>query len=75
MKTRLIVKNLPTAADEKRLRTHFGREGDITDIRVLRKKCVFHLCYCICILIGMGALLRNGSELCAGMAPRAALRS
>lgn len=38
MSTRLIVKNLPPSADEKRLRTHFGSEGDITDVKVLRNK-------------------------------------
>lgn len=39
MSTRLIVKNVPAAADEKRLRAHFGDQGDITDVKVQRKKC------------------------------------
>eukprot|EP00892_Ulva_mutabilis_P010172 jgi/Ulvmu1/7527/UM037_0071.1 len=38
MSTRLIVKNVPAAADEKRLRAHFGSQGDITDVKVMRKK-------------------------------------
>jgi hypothetical protein len=38
MSTRLIVKNLPKHADEARLKEHFQSHGDITDVKVLRKR-------------------------------------
>lgn len=36
--SRICVKQLPKYVDEKRLREHFQAKGDITDVKVLRKK-------------------------------------
>jgi hypothetical protein len=43
MSSRLIVKNLPPAADEKRVREHFRDQASsgVTDVRVLRTKYSF----------------------------------
>jgi RNA recognition motif-containing protein len=39
MNTRLFVNNIPRYVDNDRLREHFGTQGDVTDVRVLRTKC------------------------------------
>jgi multiple RNA-binding domain-containing protein 1 len=38
LSTRLIVKNLPKHADDKRLREHFAKQGRVTDAKVARTK-------------------------------------
>jgi multiple RNA-binding domain-containing protein 1 len=38
LSTRLIVKNLPKHADDKRLREHFAKQGRVTDAKVVRTK-------------------------------------
>jgi multiple RNA-binding domain-containing protein 1 len=42
MSSRLIVKHLPKHADEKRLREHFGKLGELTDVKLMRTKYEAH---------------------------------
>lgn len=39
-RTRIIVKNLPKYIDQQRFREHFAERGDVTDVKLLRTKCV-----------------------------------
>jgi multiple RNA-binding domain-containing protein 1 len=38
--TRLCVKGLPKYVNEKRLKEHFAAKGAVTDVKILRTKCV-----------------------------------
>ena len=40
MSSRLFVKNLPKHITEDRLRKHFSQKGTVTDVKILKKKCV-----------------------------------
>jgi RNA recognition motif-containing protein len=39
-RTRIIVKNLPKYVDQARFLEHFSEHGSVTDVKLLRTKCV-----------------------------------
>ena len=38
MSSRLFVKNLPKHITEERLKQHFSQKGEVTDVKILKKK-------------------------------------
>ena len=38
MSTRLFVKNIPKHATEEKLKTFFSQKGQVTDVKILKKK-------------------------------------
>lgn len=38
MSSRLFVKNLPKHITEERLKQHFAQKGEVTDVKILKKK-------------------------------------
>jgi len=38
--SRLCVKNIPKYLNEKRLKDHFATKGAVTDVKILKTKCV-----------------------------------
>ena len=41
MSTRLFVKNIPKHVSEDRLKQFFSQKGTVTDVKILKRKCVY----------------------------------